>query len=29
MLMNVAIIGFGNAVVNYHFPYLDKKKTSG
>ncbi|ETT38809.1 oxidoreductase [Paenibacillus amylolyticus] len=26
MLMNVAIIGFGNAVVNYHFPYLDKKE---
>lgn len=26
MLLNMAIIGFGNAVVNYHLPYLDEKE---
>ncbi|MCP1135439.1 Gfo/Idh/MocA family oxidoreductase [Paenibacillus polysaccharolyticus] len=26
MVLNIAIIGFGNAVVNYHLPYLDKKE---
>ena len=25
-MMNVAIIGYGNAVLNYHLPYLEKKE---
>lgn len=25
-MMNIAIIGFGNAVVNYHLPYLERRK---
>ncbi|MEJ8306083.1 Gfo/Idh/MocA family oxidoreductase [Saccharibacillus sacchari] len=26
MMLNIAIVGFGNAVVNYHLPYLEKKE---
>ncbi|CAM4180490.1 Gfo/Idh/MocA family oxidoreductase [Saccharibacillus endophyticus] len=25
-MLNIAIVGFGNAVVNYHLPYLEKKE---
>lgn len=25
-MMNIAIIGYGNAVLNYHLPYLDRKE---